>query len=292
MMKTIYGKKVVKLPIDLNVTCPNRDGTKGYGGCTFCLCGSGSNHNDLSVDDQYRMVKTKISHKWHDFLTMPFFQSYSNTYCQVDYLKQCIDALKPFQHEMVGISIATRADCINDDMWDYLNGLNHQLPVWLEIGVQSSNDSTMAKLNRLHDFNDVIKTINIANDCNIHTVLHIINGLPGETKQDMIQTIKAINPLHPTAIKIHMLNILKKTAMAKDYMIQPWPLLSLEEYTDIVIEQLGYLDPTIMIQRLTGDGFKEDLIAPLWISDKKRVLNTIDIKMRQSNRYQGDRFNG
>lgn len=294
-LKNTYGTKVAKIPIECGFTCPNRDGKISYGGCSFCSSlGSGefNPHFNLPTDIQYQQGKEKLKSKWNITYTIPYLQSYSNTYCTVEQLQEKINPLlTKYSNEIVAIAIATRADCLPDDMLAYLQQLNTIKPLWIELGLQTSNDKTSLLLNRGHDYNCFKQAILKLKQLNIKTVVHIINGLPNETKDNMIQTIKDINILHPDAIKIHMLHILKDSLLGQQYLHQPWSLLTKQEYIDIVVNQLGYLSEDIIIQRLTGDGIINQLIAPLWTIKKTIVLNDIDKKMVQDNRYQGDYLN-
>lgn len=215
-----------------------------------------------------------------------YFQARSNTYAPLNILKEKYETILKLDN-VVGLSIATRPDCISDECLDYLDRLNKKTFLTVELGLQTIHEKTTKLINRCHDlkcFEDMVKKLK---QKNIFTVVHIINGLPDETKDMMIETVKYLNNLNIDGIKIHMLSVLKDTPLAKLYEIKPFHLLSEEEYVDIVCDQLEHLKPEIVIQRLTGDPMTDDLIAPLWLPKKTQVLNDIDKKMAKRNSYQG-----
>lgn len=289
-LKTKYNAKVSKVIIDGHFTCPNRDGKKGYGGCSFCSDkGSGDSNIDISKDicEQYKLNKETMDKKWKNKFYIPYFQSFSNTYGPLKKIKNMIE---PFlkMDEVCEISIATRCDCLNDEIIEYLNSLTSIKPIWLEIGLQTANDKTEKYLNRGYDFIEFKNAINRLASTNIKVCVHIINGLPYETKDDMLNTIKMINTLKFDAIKIHMLHIIKGTRLAKEYQTNPFPIITRQDYIDIVVAQLRLLNKEIVIERLTGDPIKDDLIEPKWLINKTTILNDIDKLMAKNNIYQGD----
>ena len=291
-LKNKYNGKVAKVILDGHFTCPNRDGTKGYGGCSYCsLMGSGDSNVDISKDiiEQYYLNKEIMDNKWKNDYYIPYFQSFSNTYGPLNKIK---DMLNPFinMDEVKEISIATRCDCLEDNVIEYLNSLTKYKTIWLELGLQTSKDSTGTVLNRCYTFNDFKNALTKLEKTNIKVCVHIINGLPDETKEDFINTIKDINHLKFDAIKIHMLHIIKNTKLAKDYNENPFSLITRDEYIETVVEQLRLLKPEIIIERLTGDPIKEDLIAPDWVLNKTTILNDIDKLMVKLDCYQGDKY--
>ena len=291
-LKTRYNCKVSKVIIDAGFTCPNRDGTKGFGGCIYCSeKGSGDSNVALqeSILKQYNANKKVMDNKWPNGLYIPYFQSFSNTYGPLDKIK---NMLEPFMHmdEVCEIAIATRCDCLPDETIEYLNTLTTIKPIWLELGLQTSNDITGEYINRQYTFNDFTNAINKLAKTNIKVCVHIINGLPNETIDDMLKTIKDINHLKFDAIKIHMLHILSNTKIASIYKEKPFSILSRDEYIDLVVKQLELLRPEVIIQRLTGDPIKEDLIAPDWVLNKTTILNDIDKLMRKLDTYQGSKY--
>ena len=288
-LKHTYHKKVAKVPLNAGFTCPNRDGSKAYGGCSFCSAmGSGDSILAFSEDlkKQYQIGLERMQKKWPDCLGIAYFQSFSNTYAPLKDLKRIYD---PFfdDPELIGVAIATRADCLNEETIDYLNKQSAKKDVWIELGLQSIHAKTMDHLNRQHTTEEVWKIILQLKKTNIHTCIHIMNSLPHEKEEDMLETVRQIAYYHPDAIKIHMLHLLKGTRLAQEYEQNPFHLMSLEEYVDLVVKQLELLPKDIIIERLTGDGLADDLIEPLWTIKKTIVLNEIDKRMVKLNTYQG-----
>lgn len=283
--KTKYHTKVAKIPLNAGFTCPNRDGTKAYGGCTFCSeKGSGDSilgfHDDLHA--QYQLGLERIHHKWPNALGMAYFQAFTNTYAPTQVLKRLYD---PFieDDDVVGLSIATRPDCLSQSAIRLLAGYAEKKEVWLELGLQSAHDQTMDKLNRAHRTEELWSALERLKGTHIKTCVHLMNGLPNETKEMMVESAKLVGDHGVDAVKIHMLHLIKGTALAKE---NP-PLLSLEEYVDIVVSQLEVLPQEVIIVRLTGDGMAEDLIGPLWTIKKTIVTNEIDKWMVLLDTYQG-----
>ena len=289
--KREFNSKVAKIALNGGFTCPNKDGKKGYGGCTYCSkLGSGDMAGDvnLSIKEQFDSIKEVIKHKWPNILYMPYFQANSNTYAPLPRLKSLYEeALSLYPDKTIGISIATRSDCLSDEIIDYLGDLNKKTRVQVELGLQSSNEYTSNLINRCESNLEFIRACNKLREHNIEVVVHIINGLPYETKDDMLNTINFINKLDIQGIKIHSLLILKDTKMCMDYEKNPWPILTLDEYVDITVEQLCRLKPNIIIHRLAADSVLNSLITPLWTRRKLVVMNEIDKKMRANNLYQG-----
>ena len=285
--RNTYHQKVAKIPLNAGFTCPNRDGTKGIGGCTFCSS-MGSGDSILCFDDtlqkQYKEGLKRMQNKWPDCIGFAYFQSYSNTYAPLAILKKIYD---PFfkNPDIPGVAIATRADCLSDEIIDYLNHQDKE--VWLELGLQSVHETTMEKCNRKHSTQIVFDWIDKLKSTNIKTCVHIINGLPNESKSDMLETVKQISKHNPDAIKIHMLHLIEGTQMAKEYEDHPFHILTLEEYVDIVVDQLELLPQEMIIERLTGDGIAKDLIKPKWTIKKTIVTNEIDKLMVKRNTWQG-----
>lgn len=287
-LKHTYHEKVFKVPLDGGFTCPNRDGKVSIGGCTFCSSlGSGDTiYHHQDVMKQYNEGVKLLKKKWPHGKGMAYFQAYTNTYGPLEKLKELFE---PFiqREDVLALCVATRADCLNDENIAYLNSLTAYKDVWVEVGLQSIHDETAKRINRGHDFNCFLKAIEKLSKTNCKLCVHIINGLPYETKEMMIDTIKAIAKLPIHAVKIHMLHLLKNTKMSLEYEKEPFHILSLEEYVEIVCEQLTYLPKEIVLERLTGDGLSSDLIAPLWTIKKVCVLNEIDKYMANHDLYQG-----
>ena len=283
-LKNKFGKKVFKVALDAGFTCPN----KKTGGCIYCSDGSKSNivNNKKSIQEQFEEVKNIMLNKWPDSLYIPYFQANTNTYDSLDKLKELYEPILN-NEDVVGLAIATRPDCITDEILNYLDELNKKTFLMIELGLQSSYDKTLEYINRGHtvkEFDDMVKKLK---EKNIFVVVHIINGLPHETKDMMIETVKHLNKLNVDAIKIHMLHVDKNTKLADIYEKEKFHLLTKEEYIDIVTEQLTYLKPEIVIERITGDPILEDLIEPKWLLKKFVLLNDIDKEMIKKNYYQG-----
>ena len=291
-LKNKYNCKVAKVILDAGFSCPNRDGSKGYGGCIYCS-DLGSGDSNISLGDnllkQYNSNKQIMDNKWPNDLYIPYFQSFSNTYGPLSKIKQM---LEPFinMDEVCEISIATRCDCLTDETIAYLNSLTSIKPIWLELGLQTSNDETGKYINRQYDFKDFTDAIERLSKTNIKVCVHVLNGLPHETTQDMIKTIEDIKDLKFDAIKIHMLHVIKNTTLGNIYEKEPFELLKRDEYIELVVKQLELLKPEVIIERLTGDPIKENLLAPNWILNKTTILNDIDKLMRKLDTYQGIKY--
>ena len=285
-LKTKYNKKVFKIALDAGFSCPN----KKTGGCIYCSEGSKSNSTDnkKSILDQFEEVKTIMLRKWPDSYYIPYLQANTNTFDNVDNLKNIYEPLL-MQENVVGLAIATRPDCLSDEVVNYLIDLNKRTFLMIELGLQSSNDKTLKYINRGHDVRCFDEAVKKLKEHNIFVVAHVINGLPNETKKDMINTIKYVNNLNIDAIKIHMLHIVKNTPLEKIYEKNPFHILTKEEYIDIVCDELLYLKPEIVIERITGDPIIENLITPTWLTKKFVLLNDIDKEMKKRNIYQGDK---
>ena len=291
-LKTRYNCKVSKVILDAGFTCPNRDGSKGYGGCIFCSdSGSGDSNlaKEKSIYDQYLENKKVMDNKWPNSLYIPYFQAFSNTYGPLEKIK---GMLEPFIHldEVAEIAIATRCDCLEDDVVEYLDSLTEYKPIWLEMGLQTSDNKTGEMINRKYTFEDYRDALNRLEKTKIKTCVHVMNGLPFENKEQMLKTVEDIAHLPFDGIKIHMLHIIRNTALARMHELQNYKLITREEYIELVVKQLELLRPEVVVQRLTGDPIKEDLIAPEWLLNKTTILNDIDKLMRKLDTYQGKRY--
>lgn len=285
--KKKFGQKVFKVPLDINSICPNQ----ASGGCIYCSNKSVASISDNSLDilEQFENGRKIMEQKWPDSLYIPYFQSGTNTYNDKNLVKGYVDKLLMIP-KVVGIDIATRPDCLSDEWLDYLEDLNKKTFLIVELGLQSSNDNTLRFINRGHDsktFKDAAQKLHARN---IFVVAHIINGLPYETKEDMINTIKFVNDCKVDGIKIHMLYIAKNTPLASLYEKNKFHILTREEYIDIVCSQLRLLNEDIVVMRITGDPILNELVAPEWLIKKFMVLNGIDQEMVKRNIYQGDLF--
>ena len=294
-LKYKYNKKVFKISLNGNFSCPNRDGTISHTGCIFCSeKGSGdfAGEKTHSLKDQFFEVKQQMEKKWPDGYYIAYFQANTNTYAPLDELKskyeQIITKDGPIDPKIKILAIATRPDCLSDEIIEYLSILNKKIKLIIELGFQTKHQKTINLINRGYN-NDIFEqTLKKLQKENIETVVHIINGLPYETKEMMIETVKYLNDLKINGIKIHMLHIMKNTPLEKYYQENPFPILTLSEYTDIITTQLRYLNTSIVIHRVTGDSPKELLIEPLWTLKKFVVINEIDKLMRKEKIYQGD----
>lgn len=288
-VKTKYNCKVVKVSLNAGFSCPNIDGTVGYGGCIYCSkSGSGEFGGDItkSLPEQFYEVKEKIAKKWPNSKYIAYFQARTNTYAPVEILKEKYESVLNLE-DVIGIAIATRCDAITDETLDYLTELNKKTNLTIELGLQTIHEKTSKLINRCHTLDKFEEMVKKLQKHHIEIVVHIINGLPYETKDMMIETVKYLNSLNIDGIKIHMLNITKDTPLEKLYKEKPFHVLTKEEYIDIVISQLEYLNPKIVIHRITADPDPKSLIEPFWLLKKFCVLNDIDKEMKKRNTYQG-----
>lgn len=287
--KQKFGKKVYKISLNGGFTCPNKDGTKGYGGCIYCSkLGSGDFAGDQEKDlvTQFQEVKNMMKKKWKDGFYIGYFQANTNTYAGVDVLKKKYESILRLEN-VIGLNIATRPDAITEECLDYLTDLNQRTYLTIELGLQTIHETTSKLINRGHDLKCFLEMVKKLRERKINIVVHIMNGLPYETKEMMLETIKYLNSLDIQGIKIHMLHILKNTALADIYQKHPFHVLTKEEYIDIVCDQIELLKEDIVVHRITGDPKKEDLIEPLWLLKKFSVLDDIDKELEKRGTYQG-----
>ena len=290
--KERFKEKVFKVSLNAGFSCPNIDGTIGYGGCIYCSkSGSGEfagNKND-NLEKQFDKIKEQMHKKWPKAKYIGYFQARTNTYAPVNKLKTIYEPILQ-KENVIGLNIATRPDSISDECLEYLSELNKKTYLTIELGLQTTKEETSILINRCHTLNCFENMVKKLRKKNIDVVVHIINGLPYETKEDMINTVKYLNKLDIQGIKIHMLSILKNTRLERMYKEKKFKILTKEEYIDIVIEQLEELKPEIVIHRITGDPKLEDLIEPQWLIKKFCVLNDIDKEMVKRNSYQGKKL--
>lgn len=284
-----FNSKVFKVSLNAGLSCPNIDGTVGKGGCIYCSnSGSGEfagNKND-DIITQFNEIKKMMLKKWPNAKYIGYFQAHTNTYAPVETLKKLYEPILQ-QENVVGLNIATRPDAISDECLKYLEELNKKTYLTIELGLQTIHKKTTKIINRCHTLECFENMVKKLRKKNINVVVHIINGLPYETKEDMIKTAKYLNKLDIQGIKIHMLSVIKNTKLEKLYQLKPFHILTEEEYIDIVINQLENLRPEIVINRITGDPKLDDLIQPTWLVKKFCVLNNIDKEMVKRNTYQG-----
>ena len=281
-----FGSKVFKVALNAGFTCPNYKN----GGCIYCSHGSGNNYQEMDLVEQFNLVKIPLERKWPNSKYIAYFQANTNTYAPLTVLKEKYEQVLRIPN-VYGLDIATRSDALSEEILDYLSELNKRTFLIVELGLQSMHEDTLKFIRRGHDLKSFEEAVKKLKERNIFVVVHIINGLPYETKEMMIETVKYLNTLGIDGIKIHMLYISTGTPLALIYKERPFSLLTKEEYIDIVCEQLEYLDPKIVIMRITGDPIKEELIAPTWLVKKFCVLNDIDKEMKKRDIYQGDKVN-
>ena len=290
-LKQKYNTKVVKISLNADFTCPNIDGKVGYGGCIYCSkSGSGEfgGKKEKTLEEQFYEIKEIIDKKWSNSKYIAYFQAHTNTYAPLNILKEKYNTVLKIPN-VIGIAIATRPDAIEDDVLEYLTELNKKTNLTIELGLQTIHEKTSKLINRCHTLEKKKKMVKKLKKRNIEVVVHIINGLPYETKEMMIETVKYLNKLNIDGIKIHMLNITKNTPIEKLYYKEKFHILTKEEYIDIVTTQLEYLNPKIVIHRITSDPDKNTLIEPTWLLKKFCLLNDIDKKLKEKNTYQGKR---
>lgn len=292
-LKKRFGKKTVKISLNGGFGCPNRDGTKGVGGCIYCSAKGGGDFGGdpaESISRQFEDVRGRLEKKWgNDLLYIPYFQANTGTYASLDRLKSLYEeALE--QKNAVGLAVSTRPDCISAETADYLGKLSKRTYLTVELGLQTVHDRTAARINRCHTYRDFLYGFKLLRSRGVNVCVHIINGLPGETPRMMLETAEKLAELDIHGIKIHQLHVIRGTALAEQYGRGEFDILEPEDYVEIVCDQLEALPPSVIVERLTGDGDKRDLIAPLKSADKKAVLNGIDKELRRRGSVQGIKF--
>lgn len=286
-----FGKRVYKAPVNAGFTCPNIDGRKGKGGCIYCDGGSGyfTDSSSFSVTQQLEHQISIIKSKHPDAKINAYFQSYSNTYADIDILTERFEPALKFP-EVVAVSAATRADCFNDKIFAYLSDLSERTCLTVELGLQTIHDKTAAAINRGHSFEEFEAAFYKLKELGIRTTVHIINGLPDETEEMMLETAKKLGKMRPDGVKIHLLHVIKGTKLEKMYLSGEYMPLDMESYIDITVRQLELLPAETVMERLTGDGDKSKLVAPLWSGNKIAVLGGIDKRQAQLDSCQGKYF--
>lgn len=287
--KNKFGIKVFKVSLNGGFSCPNLDGRIGYGGCIYCSkSGSGEFGGDKedSLEEQFLKMKEVVNKKHIPCKYIGYFQARTNTYASLDVLKEKYECILK-QDDVIGLNIATRCDAISDDCLDYLEELSKRTFLTIELGLQTIHEKTSVLINRCHSLQQFEDMVVKLRKRNINVCVHIINGLPYETEEMMLDTVRYLNKLDIQGIKIHMLYIIKDTVIDTMYKKEKFKILSKEEYIDIVIKQLELLRPEIVINRITSDPDKETLVEPRWLVDKCQLLNDIDKEMKRRNTYQG-----
>lgn len=277
-IRDTFGEKLYKISLNAGTTCPNRDGKAGTGGCIFCSAsGSGDFSEDavMSIDEQIELAKKRISGKCKCDRYIAYFQSYTNTYGDVDALREKFLAAAR-RDDIATVSIASRPDCFGPEVIDMIKDIIAVKPVWIELGLQTANDRTAQLINRCYDISVYDETMNRLRELGVHIIVHMIIGLPGETKEDMIDTVRYIVRSGANGIKLQLLHVLRGTVLEKMYEEGVFRALTFDEYADILCDCLKELPPDMVVHRFTGDGPKNILVAPLWSADKKRVINDLN----------------
>ncbi len=289
-----FGGKCAKIVLDAGFTCPNIDGRCGYGGCIYCS-GRGSGDfalsSELSITEQYNETKKKLSAKWKTDRFIPYFQAHTNTYAPLNVLREKFEEAVKLDGA-VALNIATRADCLPSDVVSYLAELADRIPLTLELGLQTSFDSTARLINRGHTYEEFecgYRSLRQANS-KIKICIHLIFGLPGEDDDMMLETVKRVSKLRPDIVKIHLLHVIKGTRLAAMYESGEYIPLEKDRYVSLVCDAVELLPPDTVIERLTGDGLGEDLLAPEWSRKKVSVINDIDKLLYERNTFQGAKY--
>jgi len=288
-----YGSKVFKVMINAGFTCPNIDGTVAYGGCTFCTTRGSGDFAGNPKDDlvkQFKEVRDRMHIKWPDAKYIGYFQAFTNTHAPLEVLREKYEAIVAADPDIVALSIGTRPDCLPDDVVDYLGELNERVDLWVELGLQTIHDQTGKLINRAHDYQTFLDGLAKLRAKNIDVIVHIINGLPNETHEMMMETARTVGRLDIQGLKIHLLHVMEGTPMEKMVQKEMLRLLERDEYVDIVVKQLEVINPEIVMHRITGDGPRENLIGPWWSINKWEILNQIDDTLAERDTWQGRLF--
>ena len=287
-----FGGKVMKISLDGGFSCPNRDGKINKGGCIFCSeRGSGdfSGNRFLPIKDQFCQVKEVMNEKWKEGKYIAYFQAYTNTYDSVENLRKKYD--EAVENEgVVALAIATRPDCIDDEICKLLKEYNERLYTWVELGFQTSNEETAVVINRGYKNESYDRAVKMLNDYGIDVVTHIIFGLPGEGQDDMLNTVKYVAKSGSCGVKFHLLHLMKNTPMVKLYNEGKLKFLEMDEYIDLIVESLELIPEKMVVHRLTGDSPRDLLIGPMWSLKKWKILNAIDARLEELGTRQGAKY--
>ncbi len=284
-----FGGRVYKAVLNGGFTCPNIDGTKGTGGCAFCDGGSGAFTHPAPLSEQLRLEMERIRRRDPEARAIAYFQVHTNTYAPVPRLRELFEEALAFPG-ICGLSVGTRPDCLPEEVLDYLSELHARTHLTVELGVQTVHDRTAEDFNRGYAYEEFLQSYRNLQARGIRTCLHIINGLPGETAEDMLETARQLGSLRPQAVKLQLLHILEGTDFAGRFRRGELTTMTQEDYIRTVVRQLEYFPPETVIERVTGDGEKAKLLAPLWSMDKIRTLGGIDKCQKQTDSWQGRRF--
>lgn len=292
-LRAVYGERVQKITVDAGLTCPNRDGSLSESACIYCNArgsGTGDYARGRSIAEQIRRNAVFVARRYKARKFLVYFQSFSNTYAAPEKLRRIYDEALSAIEGIVGLSVGTRPDCVNEDVLSLLQGYAGKYLIWLEYGLQSAHDRTLALLNRGHDAACFRNAVRMSRKRNISLCAHVILGLPGETRSDMMETARMLGDMGIDGVKIHLLYVVRGTKLEEMYSKGEYRPLEQEEYTDLVCEFLEYLPPETVIQRLTGDPHPEELAAPFWSLDKRGTYQMIMDKLENSDMYQGKRY--
>ena len=290
-LRKTFGSKVAKIPLDAGFTCPNIDGRCSTGGCIYC---SGRGSGDfaesslLPIEEQYRITREKLSAKWSTGKCIPYFQAHTNTYAPIEKLRELFERALALEGA-VGLNIATRADCLPNDVCEYLADIAERTVLTVELGLQTAHDEVADLINRGHSFADFVDGYERLKKQSkkINVCVHIILGLPNEDREKMLETVKRVSELHPEQVKIHLLHVLRGTKMAELYESGEYIPLEKEEYVSLVADAIELLPPDTVVARVTGDGMADELLAPEWSRKKVSVINDIDKILYQRDSWQG-----
>lgn len=288
-LKDEFGEKLYKISLNGNMTCPNRDGTLGNRGCIFCSAGGSGDfapNGSMTLDAQIENAKARVKGKFSGDKYIAYFQAYTNTYAPTQYLKELFEKVIQ-RDDIAALSIATRPDCLPDDVLELIAKLNEKKPVWVELGLQTANENTAMYIRRGYTNTCFEYAVKRLNEIGVHIVTHIILGLPGESEQDMLETAYYVAHCGTHGVKIQLLHILKNTDLLNDYQSGSFKELTMEQYIDLLAKCIEYLPPNMVVHRITGDGPKNLLVAPLWSADKKKVLNSINAEFKRRDITQG-----
>ena len=293
-LRKTFGGKCAKIPLDGGFTCPNIDGRCGVGGCIYCSArGSGdfAASSALSVREQFEITSTALGKKWKTERCIPYFQAHTNTYAPLAVLREKFEEALALEGA-VGLNIATRADCLADDVVEYLAELAERTVLTVELGLQSAHDTTAEKINRGHSFAQFVEGYEKLRraSAEIGIGIHLIFGLPGEDDAMMLESVREVARLHPDQVKLHLLHVLRSSRLAEIYERGEYSPLEREHYISLIVQALELLPPDVVIARLTGDGMGEDLLAPEWSRKKVSVINDIDKKLYELDSFQGKRW--
>lgn len=291
-LKRTFGEKIYKISLDIGMSCPNRDGTLDTRGCIFCH--SGSSHfaaTDNTIEEKIESAKAKISKKTNAKRFIAYFQSYTNTYGDINFLRETFYRVI-MRDDICALSIGTRPDCLPDDVLALIFELNRIKPVWVELGLQTSNEQSAKYIRRCYKNEIYESAVKRLRDGGIEVITHLILGLPGETEEDMLNSVDFAVKCGTNGIKLQLLHILRGTDLCADYLDGKFDTLSLEQYIDILFKCIERIPENIVLHRITGDAPKSHLVAPLWSADKKTVMNTINREMKDRNIRQGSALEG